>query len=547
MDRKMKPQKIFFLLISIILSVLVVSGIVITNRVQSHVKDLFKMNKTLQEEGYYMADFEFKMLGFGYYLDKGQYFKSLDLLNKYHEKLLSREGLIKIPEFVNKQDEINFYLSLQNPETGAFIDDSAPFCTYWSISENIINHMESLTDSTTTPLKLKYPLKFLDEVNTPEKLITYLDDISYVGRLASKFPQTSFHFARDILSEAIPGNTLDRTNFYRFSPEWKHAMLKWMYEFQDTTTGLWGPKDKKTNELLKPDLHNTALILKSFRYNDGNNLHNGFPLKYQDKLFKSAIEQLSEPLPDEDDLPTIHEWNLRQNTGIKMLLRHLWKDASDENKKKAERIILKNIEICFEKYYVSNDGAFSYYPNAEHASCDGVTNIIFPHIGAFSYTQQKKLWGDPSENVKDMGEVICYELKASDLDSAVKLTAINSLRIYSGKPDYEHLTDSVWAVFYPKDTLVLDIMELVPNIVRWTETASLSIGNWTSMAEIKKRYLKLNIKKPLILKKKFPIDEVNRKFKDNTELYVIGFDKLQIPRCKIKFKYKSEPYDKRST
>ena len=36
------------------------------------------MNKTLQEEGYYMADFEFKMLGFAYYLDKGFYFTALN-------------------------------------------------------------------------------------------------------------------------------------------------------------------------------------------------------------------------------------------------------------------------------------------------------------------------------------------------------------------------------------------------------------------------------------------------------------------------------------
>jgi hypothetical protein len=237
--------------------------------------------------------------------------------------------------------------------------------------------MEALEDSTTSPLKLKYPLKFLDEINIPEKLTAYLDDISYVSWLASRFPQTTFHFARDILSEAIPGSTLERTNLYRFSPEWKHAMLKWMYDFQDTTTGLWGPKNRRTNKLIKPDLNNTASILNAFRNNDGNDIHKEFPLKYQGKLFKSALEQLSESFPDEEDLDEIHEWNLRQTKGIKMLLRYLWKDASDENKRNAERIILRQINICFEKYYVRNEGAFSYYPNAKHASGDGSTNLIF--------------------------------------------------------------------------------------------------------------------------------------------------------------------------
>lgn len=481
-----------------------------------------------------MADFEFKMLGCAYYLDKGHYKTALNFLNDYHKKLSDKDGIIKIPEFSNNQEEINFYLDLQNPATGAFIDESAPFCTYWEVTQNTINHLEALTDSTTTPLKLKYPLKFLDEINTPEKLTDFLEDVSYVGWLASRFPQTSFHFARNILDVAMPGNALERNNLYSFSPEWKHTMLKWMYDFQDTTTGLWGPKNKKNNVLTKLDLNNTASILKAYRDNDGNDLHSEFPLKYQDKLFRSAIEQLSEPFPDEDDLDEIHEWNLRQRKGIYMLLRYIWKDASEENKKQAENIIIRNIRICFEMYYVKEDGAFSYYPNAEHASPDGETGI-FSDIGAFSYKKQKKLWGDPAENTKFLGEVITNELKASDLDPVINFPGINSLRIYTRKPDYEHLTDSVLAVFYPRDTLVLDIMELVPDIVRWTETSSLSMGNWTSMAEIKKEYSKLNIKKPLIYKNELPFVDLNKYFKKTAEIYVVGFDILQVPRCKIIF------------
>jgi hypothetical protein len=533
----MKRKRIILAAVVILLASVIISVTMISLKVRTKVKEMFKLNRTLQEEGYYMADFEFKMLGCGYYMGKGQYYRSLELLSDYHKKLSSRDGLIKIPKFKNNQEEINFYLNLQNPKTGAFIDESAPFYTYWSVSENIINHLEALADSTTVPLKLKYPLKFLDEINTSEKLTAYLDEISYVGWLASKFPQTGFHFCRDILSVALPGNTLDRTNLYKFSPEWKHTMLKWMYNFQDTTTGLWGPKNRRTNKLIKFDLNNTASILKAFRDNEGNDLHKEFPLKYQDKLFKSAIEQLSESLPGEDDLAYVHEWNLRQSKGINMLLRFLWKNASCENKKKAEMIISKNIDICFERYYVKEEGAFSYYPNAKHASGDGSTNIIFRHIGAFSYEKQKKLWGDPSENAKDMGVVILHDLKTSDLDTVGNIPGINSLRIYASKPDFEHLTDSVCAVFYPKNTQVLDIMELVPNIVRWTEMTSLSMGNWSSMAEIKKEYSKLNIKKPLIYKGKLPFDEVNRKFEKAAELYVVGFDKLQVPRCIIKFRH----------
>ncbi|MDB4583590.1 hypothetical protein N9164_10595 [Draconibacterium sp.] len=531
----MTRKKILITTTILFLVFVFLSGIGISFRVKNQVKALFKLNKELQEEGYYMAEFEFKMVGFGYYLDKGQYVKSLRMLSDYHNQLSNKERLIKIPEFKNNQEEINFYIRLQNPKTGAFIDESAPFCTYYEISQNVINHMEALADSTTAPLKLKYSLKFLDEINTKEKLTAHLDEISYVGWLASQFPQTTFHFARNLLDIARPGSTLERNNLYTFSPEWKHALLKWMYDFQDTTSGMWGPKNKLTNELTKFDLNNTASILKSFRDNEGNDLHHEFPLKYQDKLFKSSIEQLSEPFPDEDDLDEIHEWNLRQTKGIAMLLRYLWKDAPDENKRNAEKIIARNIDICFAKYYIKKEGAFSYYPNAKHASCDGNTNLIFSHIGAFSYKKQKKLWGDPSENVKDIQEVILNEIKASDLDSVVNIPNVNSIRLFLNKPNLEKLTDSVWAVFYPKDTLVLDIMELVPNIVQWAETSSLSMGNWTSMAEIKKKYSTLNIKKPVIYRSKLPIKEINKKFVASSELYAIGFDKLQIPRYMVKY------------
>ncbi len=505
-------------------------------RVKSQVKDLFKLNKTLQEEGYYMAEFEFRMVGMGYYLDKGHYRKALTMLSDYHTKLSNKEGLIKIPEFKNKQEEIDFYLNLQNPQTGAFIDETAPFCVYYEVSKNIIDHIVSLADSTTIPLKLNYPLAFLDSINTPKNLVAHLNDISYVGWLASQFPQTTFHFARNILGATRSDNTFEAYNLYTFSPEWKHTMLKWMYNFQDTTSGMWGPKNKKTNELRKFDLNNTKSIVKNFRDKQGNDLYEEYPLKYRDKLFKSSIEQLSESYPDEDDLAEIHEWNLRQAKGLSMLLEYLWNDASNEDKKNAEKIIIRNIDICFKYYYVEEDGAFSYYPNSKKASPDGISNLVFKEIGAFSYKKQKKLWGDPEENIKDMGEVILNNINTSDMDPVLNISNINSLRIYKYKPDYENLTDSVWAVFYPKDTSVLDVMELVPNILNWAETSSLSIGNWTSMARLKKTYSKLNIKKPVILRKELPIKEINEKLKESPELYFIGFDKLQIPRYSIRYK-----------
>lgn len=533
----MKTKRTILIVGICLIALITISALVAKNRIQGQVKELFKMNKKLQEEGYYMAEFEFRMIGFGYYLDKGQYLKSLKTLSDYHKKLKSREGLIKVPDFKNNQEEIDFFLNLQTPNTGAFIDETAPFCVYYEVSKNVVDHIVSLTDSTMAPLKLKYPITFLDSINTPKKLIVHLDDISYVGWLASKFPQTTFHFARNLFDATRSENTFEAHNLYTFSPEWKHAMIQWIYNFQDAESGMWGPKNRRTGKLCKYDLNNTASILKSFRDKEGNNLHKEFPLKYQDKLFRSALRELSEPFPDKNDLVEIHEWNLRQAKGLAMLLRYIWKDASSENKRKAAKIIERNIDICFDKYYVESDGAFSYYPESQHASCDGNTNLIYGDIGAFSCEKQKKLWGDPLTNTKKLDDVTSKKLSASNLTSIANSPEINSIRIYATKPDFEKLTDSVWAVYYPKATKVLDIMELVPNIVHWTETSTLSMGNWTSLAEIKNEYSSLNIKKPLVFKENLQEDKLNTKFAETGELYMVGFNKLQIPELIIKFKH----------
>lgn len=532
----MKIKRLVSLILISFIGIALISGIFISLRVKTLVKELFKMNKDLQEEGYYMAGFEFQMLGFGYYLDKGQYVKALAKLSDYHRKLSNRDELIKIPEFMNNQEEIDFYLNLQNPETGAFMDDSAPFCTYFSVTENIICHLDALADSTTTPVKLKYPLTFLDEINTPKNLKTYLNDISYVGWLASKFPQTTFHFARDILSNAEPDNVIERNSLYSFTPEWKHTMLQWMHEFQDSITGLWGPKNKKTNELIKFDINNTYSILKIYIDTNGDDIHEDFPLRYQEKLINSVLEQLSEPMPDDEGLAEVHEWNLQQTKGIKMLLSRLWKDASEENKDLAKKIITNFVEVSFDKYYVEKDGAFSYYPNAEHATIDGMSNMILKTTGALSYNKQKKYWGDPVKNAVDLGVVAVNEITVNDLDTITNIPDINSLRIYTAKPNFKALTDNVWAVVYPYTTKVLDITELVPNIITWTGSSSLSIGNWKSRADIKNQYSSINIKKPLIYREEFPYSEVNNKLKISSEIYIIGFDILQIPRFIVKYK-----------
>jgi hypothetical protein len=535
----MKCKKSILLLLIVLLSFPII-GLFVKNRIRTQVKDLFRMNKVLQEEGYYMGEFEFKMLGIGYYLDKGRYIKAISTLSRFHSQLMNKENLIKIPEFKDNQEKMNFYLNLQNPKTGAFMDDSFPYCTFNEPTENVIAHLDELAKKMGVPLKLKYPLKYLDRINTPEKLYEFLDDVSYIGWFGSRFPETSFVFARSLASDWNDEGVIGQNNLYSFSDDFKTALLRWFYTNQDSTTGYWGPKSGKNGRLLKIDLNNTASIIKLFVDKNGNNIHESFPLKHKDKIFETTIDFLKKSTPAADELDEWHAWNLSTNKGIKMLLRYLWKDASNENKQNARRIIEDCVKIIFEKYYVPDEGAFSYYPNTEHASLDGTGGFIFSDIGAFSYEKQKKLWGEAAANIKDLGRFKTTVLSKTDLDLITKNPGINSLRIYHTMPDDADLTDDVFMLVYPHKTQVLDVMELVPKITRWLDTVTLSVGNWTSLEQIKKEYSSLSIKEPIVYRQIFPLDRMNEILLEKKELHIIDFDILQIPRYRIVYLYPPE-------
>ncbi|MBD3375219.1 hypothetical protein GF406_09300 [candidate division KSB1 bacterium] len=521
----------------VVLLTLSATGLYLKHRVQTQVRGLFRMNKILQAEGYYMAEFEFKMMGIVYYLDKHRYIKALSTLAHYHDQLKNRKNLIKVPEFNSASDEMAFYLNQQNPRTGAFMDDSFPYCTFNEPTENVIIHLDELAKRAGVPLRLHYPLTYLDRINTPETLVGFLDDVSYVGWTGARFPETTFVFARSLLSYWNDEGVIRQNGLYSFSDEFETALLGWFYEHQDSVTGYWGPMSKKDGRLLKIDMNNTASIIKTFIDKNGDDLHDQYPLKYRDALFKTSLGLLQTPLPDEDELDEWHAWNISTSKGMKMLLRYLWNDASPENRLEAKQLLEKFVKIKFEKYYVPAEGAFSNYPNAKHASLDGTGGFIFKDIGAWSAEKQHKLWGSADETIQDLGHVESSALTVQDWKAIADHPAINSLRVYDTEPDYANLTAGVSVLIYPHETPVLDVMEIVPNIMSWLDTLTLSMGNWTSREQVGQEYAALNIKEPLIVKSGFALDTLNRKLQEKRQIYMIGFDSLQIPIYRIVYRH----------
>jgi hypothetical protein len=125
----MRRRHLIVIISIIVLTFLIISGFYVYRSFAS-IPEIFRLNGELQSEGYYMGEFEFKMIGLAYYLDKGKYITAFSKLNQIHKQLKSREGLIKVPQFADKKEELEFYLNLQIPRTGAFMDDSYPLITY---------------------------------------------------------------------------------------------------------------------------------------------------------------------------------------------------------------------------------------------------------------------------------------------------------------------------------------------------------------------------------------------------------------------------------
>jgi hypothetical protein len=531
----MRRRHLIIIISVIILTFLIISGFYVYRSFAS-IPEIFRLNGELQSEGYYMGEFEFKMIGLAYYLDKGKYITAFSKLNQIHKQLKSREGLIKVPQFADKKEELEFYLNLQNPRTGAFMDDSYPIITYFDPTLNMLEHLELLAKDTGQTLRLKYPLRFLNQINTEEKLKVYLDDLSAVGWIGSKLPKTPYIMAAQI----IYYSELERNNLYTFSPKWKQALLKWFYENQDSKTGFWGPRLRSSGQLLKSDLGPTFHIVKLFVDDKGNNIHPEFPLRYKDEMFATTLRKLSKPIPDDAGLAEMHDWSLTRGQGIKLLTNFLWNGASTRNKNSAKKLMEDIVRIKFEKFYVQREGGFSLYPGSEHANLDGTGGVLelLNNVGALSRDRQELLWGSLDKNIVDLGVHKVQELKESDFSFIENFQDINSIRLYGYEPTQDNYDSYVVSIVYPKETPILDVLDLLPKVTHWINTTSQNMGNWVSKERIIQELKNVKTQSIPVSIGNIPLKQANEALQRNRELVVIGFDVFQVPKCKITFRVK---------
>ncbi len=494
---------------------------------------LFKLNAELKAEAYYTGDFEFKMVGLIYYIDHGEYYKAFRGVNHLYHQMKSRKDLIKVPSFSSKSEELEFYLSLQNPTTGAFMDESYPLCTFIGPTMNVLSHLEMLAKESGRKLKLRYPLGFLDEINTPEKLEAFLDDLSMVGWLVSKLPQTPYV----IIFELNDYQDIERTGAYMFSDAWKHALLNWFYKRQDSETGFWGPVSKTDGRILKSgDMNSTYHIAKMFIDDSGNNKHNEYQLKYKDKMFKTLMTKLSEPIPGNS--ASQHDWSISRYRALRLLIKKIVPTCQPEQKVLAREVIQNSLEVVFSRFYVKKDGAFSLYPDSLDADLDGTGECVslLMNIGALSFSVQEALWG-VSKTIIDKGSFIFSNVDEGLLNS-IQEPGVNSIRIYTKDPFTGGYTTNLKSILYPAITDTPDIIEVIAGIDIWLLNTPQKMGNWISKEFLEDVLPTIKIMPENILNEKLTVDILKYFLKSSNQITIVSFDKMQIPQKIIRVKMK---------
>ncbi|MGL4393072.1 MAG: hypothetical protein ACRCSK_06535, partial [Fusobacteriaceae bacterium] len=382
---------------------------------------LFKLNSELKKEGYYVGEFEFKMLGFVSYLDNFKITKAYVEVDKFKNSMKLRE-LKKIPEFKNDQEKLEFFLSLQNPKTGAFMDESFPYFTYIAPTVNMIEYTKTLSLKINKPLKLKYELKFLEEINSPEKLTKYLNSVASTNFLLAKIKAPYVAGISELASYKI----FETDNLYKFSPEWEATLKNWFINNQDSQTGFWG--SKLTGNFkggTDQDLASTFHVLKLFIDENGNILDKKFEPKYNDKLFASMLAKLKEPMPK--NISNIHDWSLTRSQGIDVLARII-KYAGEKDRAEFKIVIENLLADRMENFYDMEAGAFSLYPN-EKADMDGtgIALHLFKKSGVIDSDRKKIIFADELKNYK--------EFNFNEREKFLSYGKINSVRIVDYKKE----------------------------------------------------------------------------------------------------------------
>ena len=533
--RKPATKKHFlFVLLAAFCAVLLSVGLTVRSTVNS-VPRLFRLNAELKAQGYYMGEFEFKMLASQHHMNTGHYLLAFQTLRRIEAEMQNPRDLKKMPANATPEEQMDFLLDRQDPVTGAFMDHDYPLFTYFAPTSNVVEALMRLSRETGRPLKLKYPLRFLEQIAAPQQLRAYLDSLLFLDSLIARFPGPGPYGPG--VSEIPALEVLEEAGVYRFSEPWKAELRGWFNETQDPASGFWGARiGNAAHWRQKKDINSTFHILKYVLTDTGENRNAAFPLRFGDQLARGILDAMDVPIPE--DTADQHDWGLVQNQGAKMLTHYLWPHL-DEAERAEVRRKFRSMLVQKLRLYRPADGGFAYYTTDARADVDGtgLATSVLKTIGVLPGTwERERLWGKVSEGDLAPRQV---SVERWELAALPEKDDIQSFRIYrdhlpSATPyDDDHLV----RIVYPRGAKGLDLMDLRQGLARSLGAEGATFGNWSTKDAIKEQPLGLErpIKAVPVAREAFDLAEIAREHPAAKRFYAVGYDIVQVPVAIVEF------------
>lgn len=508
------------------------TGLYVRSLIKS-VPQIMLRNGELKAQGYYMGEFEFKMLSVLQYLNEGRYVQAATALHRISREMKTTRGLVMLPAKATADAQLEALLALQDPVTGAFMDRRYPAFTYFAPTWNVVDVLSGLAKEAGRPLKLKYPLRFLDDIRTPEKLRAYLDSVLYLDERWVDMGKPPYVGGA---SELAYFDAFEDWGLYSFTDEWKAELRRWFTETQDPETGFWGARIGRPGAWRQDrDIGSTYHILHLFVDEEGRDRSQKYPLRNVPALLRTTLKLVGAPLPT--DPAEQHDWALWRSQGPKMILR-FWSHLSTAEKEEVRGVMRGQLGVLYKEFFRPEEGAFSLYTQAP-ADLDGLSSALgFLEVsGSLPGTrEQHLLWGDELGAVRDGGERRVASWSEATLPAEA---GINSVRVYPAgfpKPGASLGEQQPVHVFYPNGSEVLDLTDLRSRIARFLEKSPQIFGNWASRDWLRST-LQLDGGVPAVpvTNGAFALDRAAQAAPAVHTLYVEGYDVFQVPRLRIRY------------
>lgn len=345
-----------------------------------------------------------------------------DIIYKEIRQDLKNKKLPKKPEGSAKQ-KVEFMRNIQDKDTGVFTYKKAPFYIQVERAKHILTFLKR------EGYKPKYPLKFLNKVDTGKKLKEYFKSVLYNF---SKNNDTELN----LVITGLP--SIKKTGFHKFSKDWDDAFYECIEMWQDPKTGYWGPWTKENGKIIKwPQLSITFHMIRI--YYDKNTLKLNDPrhdLKHKRKIIQTTWKIKNKYFPY--GWLDWGAWSTHHNFDVAEIFLYLFNKMRKEEKEKVRRLFDRFLKWCL-KENMKKDGGFVglKYPKSKEATLytTQFAILMLRAIGYFSKTYRDRIFKD-------------------------KKLPINSYRIYKNKiPGNEFDTSNLKAIIQKKKTYYLDPLE----------------------------------------------------------------------------------------